>query len=248
MIRIGTSGWRYKEWGKKFYPEGIREDEYLPFYTSQFDTVELNASFYRLPKKSVFEKWRAETPDGFMFAVKMSQYITHRLRLADSTQSLGYFFENVTGLGEKLGPILVQLPPNLKFETEKFRSFMHDLKLVAQGRRFRIALEPRHRSWFESANSKEVAGILANHNAALVFAHSSKFPYPEDEPITAGFVYLRFHGPKEFAGSLYGEKLEEWVPKIKSWVSQGLDIFIYFNNDQQAYAIRDVLLLKSLVQ
>lgn len=255
-IFIGTSGWRYKEWGKKFYPEKLKQDEFLPFYASKFITVEVNTSFYHLPKPQTFAAWGAAVPKEFQFAVKMSRYITHILRLENAREPLENFLANAMALGPKLGPILVQLPPSLKFNKEIIAKFLEELTAVAKeaqparsskgGVRFRFALEARNRSWFAKEAQPDLMGLLKKHKIAFVFGHSSKYPYPENEPVTAKFIYLRFHGPGEFAGSLYGKKLMAWVPKMKAWSKQGIDVYAYFNNDRQAYAVRDVILLKKL--
>ncbi len=254
-IHIGTSGWRYKEWGKKFYPEKTTQEEFLPYYASKFDTVEINTSFYHLPKMETYIHWKEETPPKFLFAVKMSRYVTHILRLEGAKLAILNFMKRAAALEEKMGPILVQLPPNLKSDRKKLVKLFSDLrsaqKIVQMGNKklaVRFALEVRNKSWYEPKEYAALIELLKENGMALVFGHSSKYPYPENEPITTDFVYLRFHGPKKFAGSLYGKKLQTWVPKIRRWSRQGIDVFAYFNNDMQAYAIKDVTLLKSLLR
>ncbi|MBN1626549.1 MAG: DUF72 domain-containing protein, partial [Deltaproteobacteria bacterium] len=141
-IRIGTSGWMYKHWQDVFYPPGLPQSKWLEYYTDHFDTVELNASFYRLPNPTTFKNWRARTPDKFMWSVKASKYITHTKRLKDPDEPLKRLYEAVGGLGEKLGVILIQLPPNLIFDESLFRGFCG---LLNSG--IRHTLEIRHDSW-----------------------------------------------------------------------------------------------------
>jgi uncharacterized protein YecE (DUF72 family) len=249
-IHIGTSGWRYKEWGKKFYPKGIKQEEFLPFYASNFNTVEINATFYHLPNVATFRHWKEATPPDFVFAVKMSRFITHILRLELAKKPVTNFLKNAAELGDKMGPVLIQLPPSFKLNIPKLQKFFEVLQLAQKAttqKNIRFALEVRHTSWYAPEKQKELMELLKKYRIALVFGHSSKYPYPENEPVSADFIYLRFHGPKEFAGSLYGTKLKEWVPKIKKWSRDGIDVYAYFNNDQQAYAIRDVVALKHML-
>ncbi|MBI2409617.1 DUF72 domain-containing protein [Candidatus Kaiserbacteria bacterium] len=258
-VRIGTSGWMYKDWGKEFYPSGMREG-FLTYLAGEFDTVEINNSFYHLPLMKTFSAWRAQTPEHFLFAVKLSRYITHR-NLPSARQPLFRFLSHAKRLEHKLGPILVQLPPWKKFSEEWLGRFLTDVQAAAQRARIspRFALEPRHASWLENIETvrerlREVNIALAQHQtgfgAGLVFPHSAKIPSipPDEANITADFAYVRFHGPSEFAASRYGEKrLKPWAERISKWQEKGVQIFCYFNNDVHGHAVHDARTLKQLV-
>lgn len=244
-IFIGTSGWMYKNWGPKFYPKKLPEREYLSFLAKTFRTVEVNASFYRLPTEKTFSNWRSETPKDFVFAVKMGRFITHIKRLANTEKELETFLSRTSFLKEKLGPILVQLPPNFKYNAPLIENFLKKLRSIEN--RAKVAVEFRNKSWFEEEALKKVSEIFKKYNAELTFADSQKYPFLDQEIITSDFVYLRFHGPKEFAASLYGlARLNKWVPRIKKWKKDGISVFVYFNNDVRGYALKDAKTLLRL--
>jgi uncharacterized protein YecE (DUF72 family) len=249
QIYIGTSGWMYKDWGKTFYPKDMKSG-FLEYLASEFNTVEINSSFYHLPLKSTFKKWYDETPSQFIFSTKLSRFITHQKKLVGVRVPLGRFMKNAKGLNDKLGVILIQLPPFLQFNEKILREFIISLNTIMKRNKLklRLALEPRHRSWLD--NSAKVVEILQNKKIALVFPHSAKIPSfpPVDKNITSDFIYIRFHGPSEFAASEYGKKgLLPWVKRIKKWHSKGLDVFVYFNNDINGHAIKDARVLKELL-
>lgn len=226
---IGTSGWQYKHWYEVFYPEDIKSDALLNFYAQHFETVELNASFYHLPKLSVFAGWYKKTPKDFLFSVKASRYITHIKKLRDIDEGWSRFIASAKGLKEKLGPILFQLPPFLKANKEVLEAALKVLP-----KKYRYAFEFRQESWF----TKEIYDILKKHNIALVIADSPAFPLRKE--ITADFIYLRFHGAKSLYGSKYTEEeLKLWAKDIKVWLKQGKDVYAYFNNDAEGYAIEN---------
>lgn len=236
----------YKDWGKEFYPADMKKG-FLTYLANEFNTVEVNASFYRLPTLETFKKWYAETPDHFLFSVKLSRYITHIRRLEDVKQGLERFLNNATGLDKKLGVILIQLPPNIKYEEERLEKFFDDLNEITPTLPFRprFALEPRNKSFME--NREDLIKILKKQKIALVFPHSAKIPsFPaEDENVISDFVYARFHGPSEFAASRYGkELLMPWAEKMVHWLNRGLDVYAYFNNDSNGHAIHDARDLK----
>ena len=250
-LHIGTSGWVYKSWHKMFYPENVKK-EFLRFYSTEFNTVEVNTSFYHLPKRSTFEKWRSETLDDFIFGVKMSRYVTHIERLKVTQEPLDRFFAAAAGLSKKLGIILVQLPPSLRYDEKTFAAFIRRLdKARTIGRKkVRIALEPRHDSWFDEENMEAIRALMKKQGMSLVFAHSAVFPRyePVDENILTDYVYLRFHGPKEFALSQYGRRrLKPWAEMIQKWRNKGLLVFAYFNDDAHRYAVKDAKILEELV-
>lgn len=242
---IGTSGWMYKDWHEAFYPKELKKD-LLPYYSGHFNTVEVNSSFYHLPPVSTFKKWYGEVPEDFLFSVKLSRYITHQLRLQDTKEPLRNFLRNARELKEKLGPVLVQLPPSFKRDEKLLAAFFKDMRAAAKRLKMpdlRIAFEPRHPGWFDGGGAEKTLPVLREYNIAAVFAHSSRWIAYEAEAqnITADFVYVRFHGPEQFAASEYGAAgLRPWVKTFKRWMKEKRTVFAYFNNDVHGYAIKDV--------
>ena len=251
-LYIGTSGWMYKDWGKTFYPKDMKKG-FLTFLATEFDTVEVNSSFYHLPLASTFKKWCEETPKGFVLAVKMSRYITHVLQLRSASGPLNRFLSRAKHLASKLGPVLVQLPPFLKYDDAVLRSFLKNIKSAAKKQKMRVrwALEPRNSSWMLKENASAIRELLKKEkNVSLVFPHSSKIPSfePTAENIVSDFVYVRFHGPSEFAASRYGaRRLAPWARRIGAWRAKVLDVFAYFNNDVHGHAVHDARTLKKLL-
>lgn len=232
---IGTSGWVYRHWYEVFYPDDIKSTELLKFYAKHFKTVELNASFYHLPKPSVFAGWYKKTPKDFLFAVKVSRYITHIKKLRDIKEPWQRFINSAKELKEKLGPILFQLPPFLKANSKVLEKALKVLP-----KKYKYAFEFQHETWFD----KEIYDILKKYNIALCMADSPNFPLKKE--ITADFTYLRFHGSQSLYGSKYTDKeLKTWAKEIKVWLSKGIDVYAYFNNDAEGYAIEDA---KSLIE
>ncbi len=249
VLYVGTSGWSYNWEG--FYPAGLRSRDYLPYYSGQFRTVEVNYSFYHLPRPSTYEKWRDETSDDFVFALKLSRFITHIKKLSGVKQALKKFLANAITLRTKLGPFLVQLPPGFRVDVERLARFLEQSERVRSELSveapLRLAFEFRHRTWFDRPEAEAVLDTVKRYGAAVVFAHSGRYPYPDDEPVTADFVYLRFHGPREMFASRYGTVgLERWRPRIKEWLGRGLDVYAYFNNDVEGYAVGDARALLEL--
>lgn len=261
-IWIGTSGFTYEHWREIFYPRDLPQAKWLEFYSQHFSTVEINASFYHQMSRKIYEGWAKRTPDNFIFTVKGSRFITHIKRLKDCREPVERFLESVSGLGEKLGVILWQLPPRWVFDKLRLEEF---LKLISPKevrpprrsdltRNIRHAFEFRDSSWL----NEQVYTLLKKHNCALVIQDSPS--WPTAEVITAdftphhfyqngaGFTYLRFHGNQSLYGSCYNkEELREWAEKIKKWQKNGLDVYAYFNNDAQGYAVRNAKELKELV-
>ncbi|MEW6218041.1 MAG: DUF72 domain-containing protein [Thermodesulfobacteriota bacterium] len=235
LIRVGTSGWSYPHWRETVYPADCPPARWLEWYAGQLDTVELNASFYRLPQPATFAGWRRRTPAAFLWAVKASRYLTHVRRLADPAEPLARLYQAVDELGEKLGPILCQLPPSLVFAEQLLVDFCQAL----DGRR-RHALEVRHPSWLGALARK----IMADHNLALCIADAAgRYPYHEE--LTADFVYLRLHGAESLYGSLYREEqLAAWAGKLAAWGRPG---YVYFDNDAQGHAFANARRLAELV-
>jgi uncharacterized protein YecE (DUF72 family) len=233
-IHVGTSGWQYDEWRHVFYPKEIPQRKWLEFYSSRFRTVEANNSFYRLPERSSFERWRDQTPPGFLMAVKASRFITHLKRLKDPEEPVALLWERATGLADRLGPVLFQLPPRFPVETERLRRLLASLP-----KEMRPAFEFRDPSWFMEG----VFGMLDDAGAALVWPDRPGTKHTL--PVTGGWLYLRFHQGTRTGPGYRREKLRRWADRI---VGAGADeAFVYFNNDQQAAAIRDARTMLELI-
>jgi len=240
---VGTSGYNYLHWWDGvFYPQDLPQRKWLEYYSDYFDTVELNVTFYRLPRKETFASWYRRTGKNFLFAVKGSRFITHIKRLRDCEDSLHLFFNNASPLREKLGVVLWQLPPSLKKDSQRLKDFSSLLKELGY-HKFRHAFEFRHPSWFE----EEIYQILREHNFSLCIAHSSR--WKRAEVLTADFLYLRFHGGEILYGSNYSEEeLKEWAEKVKRWSKEITLLFAYFNNDAYGYAVKNALYFRKLLQ
>ena len=227
MFRTGTSGWSYDDWRNLFYPEKLPSRKRLGYYADHFDTVEVNSSFYRLPAESTFRDWRRTVPRGFTFAVKASRYLTHVKRLNEPKDPLKLFLQRARTLGKKLGPVLFQLPPNFKANTERLAGL---LKHLPKTRRF--VVEFRDPSWF----TEETADLLRERETAFCIFHMAGLDCPLW--VTAPFVYLRFHGPSDkYRGSYPSPELERWAERIRGWMDDGLDVYAYFNNSVGGHAV-----------
>jgi uncharacterized protein YecE (DUF72 family) len=240
---IGTSGWNYKHWmNGVFYPHGLKPDAWLRYYSQFFSTVDVNNTFYGLPNQNVFERWRSTSPPGFVFSLKASRFYTHIKRLADPETSMGKFFENASGLGDKIGVILFQLPPRWEYDPERLKimlDYLDNQKIIPN---LRSALEIRDESWY----NPECFELLRQHNVSLVLADQPGFA--AEGPLTASFVFVRRHGPGAMYASNYPEEsLQADARKIKTWMGEGKDVYIYFNNDLGGYAVRNAMRLKELV-
>jgi len=240
-VLVGISGWNYPGWRGGFYPEGLSVRRMLAYASRRFRAVEINASFYSLQRPSTYRRWYEETPRGFVFAVKGSRYVTHMKRLGDVRVPLANFFASgVLRLEEKLGPVLWQLPPQLRFDPARVAAFLdllprstgeaaalargHDRRLagrawtrVERDRPIRHAFEVRHPSFLVP----EFVRLLRRHGAALVFADSAgQWPYAEE--VTGGFVYVRLHGSQVLYASRYtDEELDWWAARIRRWAAGG---------------------------
>jgi uncharacterized protein YecE (DUF72 family) len=220
-IYIGTSGWMYKSWANTFYPKACPAKRHLEFYVTEFPTVEINASFYRLPSETAFESWRKLAPQGFLYAVKGSRAVTHFKRLRPGAKSFKLLLERARLLGPKLGPILWQLPPNFKKNTERLAGFLKSLP-----RRFAHAIEFRDPSWLD----KDIDALLKRYRVASVSVSSQVMPI--HLAVTANFVYVRFHGLKGGSAHDYtDQELEPWAEHLRRCARQGAKGFAYFNND-----------------
>jgi uncharacterized protein YecE (DUF72 family) len=237
-LLIGTSGWQYRHWRDTFYPRGVAQSRWLEFYADRFDTVESNAAFYRLPEAATFAAWADRTPDDFVMAVKASRYLTHILRMSEPDEPVQRLMARASELGDKLGPILVQLPPSLALEIDRLR---RTLDAFPAGTR--VAVEFRHKSWF----TDEVRRELGERGVALCLA-DRRGPIT---PIwrTADWTYLRFHVGRSSPRPCYGEDaLQTWVRRLcGSWTADQ-DAFVYFNNDHRACALRDAIVFARLAR
>jgi uncharacterized protein YecE (DUF72 family) len=230
-IIVGTSGWHYPHWQGPFYPAELRRKDWLPFYAEHLPAVEVNNSFYRLPEASTFRLWDDETPDGFRFAVKAPRTITHLKKLRNAAGSLEPFLDRVQALGAKLGPILFQLPPRWHANPQRLSEFLDILPKEP-----RYAFEFRDRTW----HCPEVYKLLAEHDAVFCIYDLEAFTAPLE--VTADLVYLRLHGPGEqaYTGSYTDATLRTWAGRAKRWARrEERDVYIFFDNDQNAYAMRN---------
>jgi uncharacterized protein YecE (DUF72 family) len=237
-LRIGTSGWVYRHWKGIFYPERVPTTEELPLYTQYFNTVEVNLSFYRLPERHVCESWWERTPEGFVFAVKGSRYLTHVKKLKDPEEPLMRLMERAGGLGEKLGPILFQLPPTFTCDLDRLTDFLCALRRY---RPQRFAFEFRHPSWLVP----EVFETLEAVQAALCIPVSPHLPV--ELRLTAPWTYLRLHGGSLPAGGYTEEELRQWAERVAEFRDRGADAYVYFNNDWEGHAIRNAQRFRQLL-
>jgi uncharacterized protein YecE (DUF72 family) len=236
---IGTSGWAYRHWAGIFYPKDLPAKDRLKYFSQYFKTVEINYSFYHLPRPSTYRNWYNQTPADFVFAVKASRFITHIKRLSGVKKVWQNFLANVSFLKEKLGPILFQFPPFFKATKENTRNLNQFLALAKTYTglprvSFRWAFEFRDKSWCD----EKIYNLLKKYNAGWVIADSPS--YPKAELVTANFVYLRMHGSKVLFSSKYTDKeLQGLAEEIKKWLKNDLNIYVYFNNDAYGYAIEN---------
>ena len=237
-IRIGTSGFHYKHWIGPFYPPKTPASKMLGFYLQHFDTVELNNSFYRLPTAEAFDAWREATPANFIFAVKASRFITHNKKLKDPEHALDNLLPRAAHLGPKLGPILFQLPPHWRVNPERLESLLEILP-----RDPRYTFEFRELSWITPA----IISILTKFNAAFCIYELAGYHSPLE--ITADFAYVRLHGPEsgKYQGSYSDERLQEWARQIEAWAQNLKAIYVYFDNDQYAYAAANARNLRNML-
>ena len=235
---VGTSGWHYEHWRGLYYPEGLARPKWLQFYGKQFNTVELNNSFYHLPTEKAFITWRESAPENFVYAVKVSRFITHLKKLRNIGSALDNFLSRACLLQDKLGPLLYQLPPNMKRNDVVLESFLSSLP-----QEYRHVFEFRHESWIDDA----VFEILRQYKVGLCVFDMSGFTCP---PVaTSDFAYIRFHGNGGMYSSCYSnEELSQWAKKIAKLAKGVKIVYIYFNNDAEAFAVRNALTLASYLE
>jgi uncharacterized protein YecE (DUF72 family) len=233
-IWIGCSGWNYRDWRERVYPKGLPQRLWLQHYASLFSTVEVNTTFYRLPRLSAVEGWARQSPPDFLFTVKGSRYLTHLKRLSDMESGLERFYERIQPLIDagKLGPVLWQLPPNFQRDDDRLA---HALESLPDGRH---CFEFRHPSWF----TDEVYELLRSRNVALVIGDTPQREFQTDE-LTADWTFIRFHYGRRGRNGNYSEReLENWRGRIEQWATS-VDVYAYFNNDWEGYAVDNALWL-----
>jgi uncharacterized protein YecE (DUF72 family) len=240
-VLIGCSGWNYEHWRHgTFYPPRLAARDWLGFYAERFDTVEVNATFYRLPRRSSVERWVDEAPDDFVFTVKVSRYITHVVRLRDTAEHLARLLERIEPLvgTPKLGPLLWQLPPTFRRADARLADALGELP-----RELRHAIEFRHESWF----ADEVMALLREHGVALVIADGPKVRTFQRHELTSDFAFVRFHhGARGRRGNYSPPELEQWAGRIREWSRSG-DVYAYFNNDWEGFAPENAVALRRLL-
>jgi uncharacterized protein YecE (DUF72 family) len=235
-IRVGCSGWQYASWRGPLYPPGLPQRRWLERYAEVFDTVEVNSTFYRLPRETAVARWVEQSPPGFLFALKGSRYLTHVKRLTDLGEGLRRFYERIRPLvaSPKLGPVLWQLPPTFRRDDDRLEAA---LRALPAGRH---CVEFRHPSWFVD----DVHELLRRHGVALVIGDRPEVQSFQTHELTAGFTFLRFHyGSRGRRGNYSERELEEWAGRIEAWRAR-VDVFAYFNNDWEGFAVRNGLWLR----
>jgi uncharacterized protein YecE (DUF72 family) len=233
-LRVGTSGFHYNHWKGIFYPEKLPKSKWFSFYAQHFDTVEINNTFYHLPTANAFDCWRNQAPPGFLYALKFNRYGSHWMRLKNPDATIGNFLNVAKRLEEFFGPILVQLPPNWNVDAGRLNSF-----LAAAPRTLRWAVEFRNPSWL----CDEVYAVLEQHGAALCI-HDMIKNHPR--VLTADWTYLRYHGD-HYSGSYSPQKLSAEAEWIRRHLATGKDVFAYFNNDAQGYAVKNAVDLRRYI-
>jgi uncharacterized protein YecE (DUF72 family) len=238
-VRIGTSGWVYRDWRGPFYPRDLPTKQWFAHYATEFDTVEINNTFYRMPDFETFDQWKRQAPPGFVYSLKLGQFGSHRMKLRDAQSWLPNHVERARRLGRALGPTLVHLPPRWRANVERLDEF-----LSVAPRSMRWAVELRDASWLRD----DVFDVLRAHGAALCL-HDLLPRHPR--VLTTDWTYLRFHGPaaleQKYVGRYGGRRLTRHADRIASWQADGIDVYAYFNNDFHGDAILDAHWLRERV-
>jgi uncharacterized protein YecE (DUF72 family) len=231
VARVGCSGWVYRHWRGPVYPADLPQKRWFEHYAALLDTVEINNSFYRLPTEAAVEGWAAQAPAGFVYALKLGQFGSHRMKLRDAGSWLPNHLDRVERLGAHAGPTLVQLPPRWKRNADRLDEF-----LAVAPRTVRWAVEVREPSWLH----EEVYDVLRRHGAALCI-HDLLAGHPWE--LTTDWTYVRFHGPQAVARPYqgrYGPDGLFWMAeRLTSWLAEGRDVYAYFNNDDSGFAVED---------
>jgi uncharacterized protein YecE (DUF72 family) len=236
-VHVGCSGWVYRHWRGLFYPEGLPQKRWFDRYSQEFDTVEINASFYRLPLPTTFEGWREKAPPGFRYAVKANRFITHMKKLVGCGEEIDRFIELARRLGETLGPILYQLPPSLHKDLSRLENFLKRLPQDVEH-----VVEFRHASWYD----EDVLALLDRHGAGFVTHDLKGLKSPRWA--SGRTAYVRFHGTAgKYHGRYSEEALLDWTDWLLQQAREGRSVWCYFNNDIHGHAIEDARTLKSMV-
>jgi len=237
-IYIGTSGWHYLHWKGAFYPEDLSANNYLNFYQKQFDTVEVNNTFYKMPEKKTLCEWKETVKQDFIFSVKASRFITHMKKLKDTEEPVSNFLDIVSVFKDNLGPVLFQLPPKWKLNSERLKNFLNSLP-----EDYRYVFEFRDPSWFD----EEIYRLLMHYHAAFCFYDLNQQLSPKE--ITTDFVYIRLHGPDgAYKGQYSTQALSGWAGAFAAWKTKVNRIYCYFDNDQAGFAAQDALRLKKMME
>lgn len=233
-IRIGTSGWHYAHWAGLFYPDKLPKSKWFEYYAKDFDTVEINNTFYQLPKEETFNNWHKQAPKSFLYTLKANRYITHIKRLKDPAESLKRFFERACLLKENLGPVLYQLPPNFQKDLDRLRAFLQALR-----KNWTAVFEFRHESWFSDDTYK----LLREFNAGFCIHDMPGMKVPR--VVTADIIYVRFHGPTgKYQGNYSKSALQSWAKWLKEHIKEARTFYAYFNNDIGGHAVSNAKTLK----
>jgi uncharacterized protein YecE (DUF72 family) len=239
-VRVGCSGWVYKDWKGVVYPAELRQRDWFSYYATQFDTVELNNTFYRLPTEAAAEQWGAQAPPRFVYAVKLGQFGSHRMKLRDAARWLPNHLDRVRRLGPALGPNLVQLPPRWKRNATRLDEF-----LSVAPKDLRWAVELRDPSWLHD----DIYSVLERHDAALCI-HDLLPDHPWK--LTATWTYVRFHGPRAtkepYHGRYGARRLARPAARMQGWLESGVDVYAYFNNDYEGHAVQDARWLRERLE
>jgi len=234
---IGTSGWQYRHWKGVFYPEEVKQKDWLGNYAARFKTVELNSSFYHQPKKEVFAGWAKKAAPGFEYAVKAPRFFTHLKKLDVTKEDLDYFLDAAGALGSHLGPLLFQLPPKWQLNLDRLAAF---LQLLPRG--LKVTFEFRDATWYEPA----LYSLLTQYDSAFCIYELGGHRSPVIS--TASFCYIRLHGPgAKYRGKYTDAQLEQWADQILTWSREGKDVYLFFDNDDSGYAPANALTLIKLL-
>ena len=241
--RVGCSGWNYRSWKGRFYPDDLKVSEWLSYYTTRFDTVETNNTFYRLPEQATFASWRRQMPASFVMAIKASRFLTHMKKLRDPDEPLQRLFARAAALGAQLGPVLYQLPGQFTRNLDRLEVFLQALPRTLHGRSLRHVMEFRDPSWYVT----ETFQLLEHYRVALCL--HDKQGSVIDRPFVGPFVYARFHGTSgHYHGSYSDRALDTWARRLVEQYQDGKRVFAYFNNDPDAIATVNAQTLKTYVQ
>jgi uncharacterized protein YecE (DUF72 family) len=242
LPRVGCSGWNYRSWRGAFYPERMPVAEWLRYYATRFDTVEVNGTFYKLPEVSTFKTWRSQVPPSFEFAIKASRFLTHIKRLRDPDEPLKRLLGRARSLGPRLGPILYQLPPTMRIDVARLEAFLAAIHRRRADRGGSHVIEFRHPSWYVP----EVFSLLERHSVTLCL--HDRLGSEITEPFVGPIVYVRFHGTSgRYHGGYRRRQLDVWARRLADQCRAGRCVYAYFNNDPGAIATRNARSLRTSI-